>query len=275
MAHITMALMALMENGSVEAKSGSFVVCPKICRREILDVSELVRNFSGCYAVKDLTLAFVCEGKVFVSPNTHKVREIMRDACFQQKNFYVPFSSEGEYPLEEERKWRILQDDMRQVQEMEFVKECEAFCEKVGIGKLSDEILKDCLEVPKQGIPFNREFEVSAQFFPVLGMMGVLPLETSEKQSKVFEGVYLPEIKIEESAFNLIIAHKLGKFYTNKGKIVFVYRNGKTYISKFYHVGKALEAAGYTEAPMFVPFANGEIITDPELKAKWDSLDRW
>ena len=61
MAHITMALMALMENGSVEAKSGSFVVCPQICRREILDVSELVRNFSGCYAVKDLTLAFVCE----------------------------------------------------------------------------------------------------------------------------------------------------------------------------------------------------------------------
>ena len=102
MAQLTTALQSLMENGSVEAKSGSIVVCPQICRREILDISELVRNFHGCYAVKNLTVAFVCENRVFVSPNTIKVREILQEAEFEQKDFYVPFSSNGEYPLEDE-----------------------------------------------------------------------------------------------------------------------------------------------------------------------------
>lgn len=271
MAHITMALISLMENGSVEAKSGSIVICPKICRREILDVSELVRKFNGCYAVKDLTLAFVCEGKVFVSPNTHNAREIMRDACFEQKEFYVPFGSNDEYPLEEERKWRILQDDMRQVQKEEFIKHCEAFSDKFCIGKLSDEILADCLEVPEEGIPFSLEVDVRLAPLLLLATLGINP---SENQKKKYEGVYLPEIKIGFDPLNPLIARKLGKFSENKGKVVFVYRNGKTYISKFSHVQRALEAAGYTKVYWFVPFANDEVITDPELKAKWDSLDK-
>ena len=275
MVQITDSLLTLMGVGSVEAKSGSIIVCPKICRREILDVSQLVRNFKGQYAINDMIVAFVCENRVFVCPKTKKVLQTLHDAGLKTADFYVPYSENGEYPLENEHRWRSLLEEQARVIDEEFISECEEYSDNNSIGKLSDEILADCLEVPKEGIPISFELDRTLLHTPVLGFMGVLTGEPHMKRMQSYKSVYYPEIKVGGQHFNNRVAQKLGTYCTNNNCIVFVYRNGKTYVSKFYEVEKALQQAGYVRVPMLVPLSSGEVITDPDLKAKWDSLDKW
>lgn len=275
MVNVTDSLLTLMGVGSVEARSGSIIVCPKICRREILDVSELVRNFKNQYAINEAVVAFVCENRVFVCPKMKSVLNTLHEAGLKEAKFYVPYSENGEYPLEQEKRWRSLLEEQARVLEMEFISECEEYSDDNHIGRLSDEIFKDCLEVPKEGIPISFEIDGKTHLNYVMGLMGVLSGEPHMKRMQSYKSIYYPEIKIGGQHFNNRVAQKLGTYCTNNGKIVFVYRNGKTYVSKFYEVEKALQQAGYIKVNMLVPLSSGEVITDPELKAKWDSLDRW
>ena len=89
MAHITDNLFTLMTIGSVEAKSGSIIVCPKKCRREILDVSSLSRNFNGCYANSNMILAFIIEKRVFVCPKTKQKIETLVEAGLKKAHVFV------------------------------------------------------------------------------------------------------------------------------------------------------------------------------------------
>lgn len=272
MAHITDNLFTLMTIGSVEAKSGSIIVCPKKCRREILDVSSLSRNFNGCYANSNMILAFIIENRVFVCPKTKQKIETLVEAGLKKADFYVPYSENEEYPLENEEKWVFLLEEQKRVLEAEFIGECEAFCDTNNIRKLSDEILEKCLEIPKDGIAISIDTARNEHNPHVVGFRGVLANDPERKKMKTHKTVYYPEIKITGEHFNNRVARKLGTYCTNNGKVVFVYRNGKTYVSKFYDVVKALQEAGYIKVPMLVPLSHGEVITDPDLKAKWDSL---
>jgi hypothetical protein len=67
---------------------------------------------------------------------------------------------------------------------------------------------------------------------------------------------------------------KLGRFCTNNGKVVFVYRDGHTYVFRGYRIVDELRNAGYKEAGLFVPFSNGEQITDPYLADQWEKVSK-
>jgi hypothetical protein len=56
--------------------------------------------------------------------------------------------------------------------------------------------------------------------------------------------------------------------------VVFVYRDGHTYVTKRYRIISELREAGYRETGMFVPFSNGEEILDPDLREKWESISK-
>lgn len=60
----------------------------------------------------------------------------------------------------------------------------------------------------------------------------------------------------------------------NNGKVIFVYIDGKTYVTKGYKIIDELREAGYKEGELFVPFSNGEAIVDPFLKKKWDDIKK-
>ena len=68
---------------------------------------------------------------------------------------------------------------------------------------------------------------------------------------------------------------KIGKYCKNNGKVVFVYQNGKTYVTKGYKIIDELKAAGYEEESACVPFSRGEVIRDPELRARWESIIKY
>ena len=245
MAHITNDLEYLRCRGSVKAHNGMVVVFPQFCQREHLDVSEQASKFNGCYAVNNSTIAFVFENEVYVTPETNKVRKTLEAAGFRLSCFSVPFSN-WDYPFEEKEKWELLRKRAKQAVEDEFEEECEAFCDDYGIGRLKKDVLRNCFEIPRTGVSVQHLHYVTT-FYPVITKM-YLDREVSEK---------------------------LGTFCCNNGKVVFVYRNGKTYVAKGYRILNELRQAGYREASIFVPFSNGETILDAHLKALWESISKF
>lgn len=245
MAHITTDLEYLRNRCSVKVYTGMIVVFPQFCQRELLDVSEQASKFNGCYAVNNSTIAFVFENEVYVTPETNKVRKTLEDAGFRMSCFAVPFSN-WDYPFEEKEKWELLKERARQAIVDEFEEECEFFCDFNGIDKLDKEVLRKCFEIPRNGVRiWHLNYE--AICYPVVTKL-YLDRDVSEK---------------------------LGTFCCNNGKVVFVYRNGKTYVAKGYKILNVLRNAGFREVSIFVPFSNGETILDEKLKMKWESISKF
>ena len=88
---------------------------------------------------------------------------------------------------------------------------------------------------------------------------------------------YTVKIKHSITQFKLdnLARDSLGTYYMNNGIVVFVYRDGHTYVTKGYKVLQYLNDAGYREKCMFVPFSNGEEIMHDAFRAKWEAIRKW
>ena len=65
----------------------------------------------------------------------------------------------------------------------------------------------------------------------------------------------------------------IGKFCWNNGRVAFVTRDGSYYVTPYcFDVADYLRANGYVEGSVFVPFSNGEVPEDENLKAHWKTL---
>lgn len=165
----------------------------------------------------------------------------LRSAGFCEKYFYVPFSN-GDYPKAEQFKWNAIREKARQSYKEDFVSDCEAYCDERHIGTISEETLDNCFEMPENGVRVKHLY---------------------------FEDTYYPIMN--QSCLDCR-CDNLGHFCSNNGRVVFVYRNGKTYVAKGYKILDELRVAGYTKSGLFVPFSNGEQIQDCVLKARWESI---
>ena len=79
---------------------------------------------------------------------------------------------------------------------------------------------------------------------------------------------------INQTFFDCTIPDHIGKFCTNNGRVVFVYRDGTTRVTKGYWILDALREAGYREAGLFVPFSNGEEILNLALRTSWEKISK-
>ncbi len=233
-----------MKEEAVRVYNGMIDVFPQFSQEEALDISELVPKFNGCYATNNSTVCFVSDNKVFVTPYTRIIIRSLRSAGFREKDFCVPFSN-GDYPQSKQIKWNSLREKARQSYAEDFVEDCVSYCDEHHIGTISDETLQNCFEMPATGVKV-KHFYFEACYYPI----------------------------INSTYFDCIAADSIGHFCTNNGRVVFVYRNGKTYVAKGYKILDELRAAGYTESDMIVPFSNGEVIQDGVLKARWESITK-
>ena len=131
----------------------------------------------------------------------------------------------------------------RKVKEYIFEIECVKYSDEHGIGTLDDDILENCFLIPAKGI---------------------------RVRYRSFEDIFYPIINstlVDDKASAL-----LGNFCYRNNRVVFVYRNGKTYVTKGYKIVENLRKAGYKERSLFVPFANGEKIMTPSLAKKWEKI---
>jgi len=233
-----------LKEEAVRIYTGMVVVFPQFSQEEVLNVSELAPKFNGCYAMNNSTVCFVTDNEIFVTPYTRIVMRSLRSAGFRQEYFYVPFSN-WDYPKSKQFRWNSLREKARQSYEEDFTEDCVSYCDEHRIGTIREETLRNCFEMPSTGVRVKHLY---------------------------FENCYYPIIN--SSCFDCVAIDNIGHFCTNNGKVVFVYRNGKTYVAKGYKILNELRAAGYTESDLFVPFSNGEQIQDSVLNARWESITK-
>ena len=220
---------------------GTVTVCwPQYNEQEcIITVVNTAKKFSGYYAVNAGVVCFVDEHEVHVTPWTREVITILSDAGFREKDFFVPFSNR-EYPKHDKYKWEYLRALADESYYLDYERESIEWCNANGIGELSEKTMERCFRIPRNGVPVKHPKYVN---------------------------IYHPICN--EFCMDRSVTDKLGRFCTNNGMVVFIYRDGHTYVVNGYWIIKELHHAGYKKSGLFVPFSNGEKITDPELAAEW------
>lgn len=230
---------------SISVYDGMTTVWPQYGKEELLHFE--CATFNGTENIccsNNGTLAFRYVGNLYVTPSTRKAWRILEDEGFVEKSFYVPFSN-GDYPKSEQYIWEALKAEANRCRYEEFLEDCAKICDKQGVITLDDSILSNAIEIPRTGIKI-KHFGCVDTVYPV----------------------------ITSNLLDSYSAKKLGTFCTNNGRVVFVTREGKTYVTKGYKILDKLRSAGYREESIFVPFSNGEEILDPVLAAKWERIKK-
>lgn len=240
-----MMTMNELKEMAVRVYNGMTVVWPQMPQsEENLSLHFIEPKFNGHYSANNSTVCFVERGEMFVIPYTREVMTVLENANFHEAYFYVPFSN-GDYPKSESYKWFALREGARQSYHQNFISDCMQYCDAHGITALSDETMKNCFQMPINGINVKHLY---------------------------YETRYYPEIK--NDSLDCIAIEKIGTFCCNNGRVVFVYLDGQTYVTKGYKILDELQQAGFREKGLFVPFSNGEVITDPIFKSQWDAIHK-
>jgi hypothetical protein len=164
---------------------------------------------------------------------------------FFRRFFYVPFSN-GDYPKKEKSRWEELCTMQHKLAKEDFIQSCEEYCDKHNIGTLTDEVLSKCFVIPEKGVMVESMKKYRETYYPML--------------NTTF---------FDSNAQNL-----LGKFFCNNGRVAFIYRDGRTIVTRGYWIKSVLEAAGYKEENIFVPFSNSETIVDLFWRSQWERVCR-
>ena len=237
--------MVELINESIRMHVGMVAVYPQLSMEETVSVIEMEQKFNGCFSVNNSTLCYIANNEVYVTPRTRKAINILCENKFTQKSFYVPFSN-GDYPKHEKKKWDELCEKARNEQMEDFTEDCIAYSQQHQIASLSEDILNNCFEMPKEGTIVKR-FYYEECFYPVIN----------------YDNLNSQQIDY------------VGHYCANNGRVVFIYSDGRTFVAKGYGILNDLQRAGYLEKRLFVPFSNGEEIQDAKLKEKWDSLKKF
>lgn len=189
-------------------------------------------------------IAFFTENVLYVIPFTYKAIKILENANFTlviEDDMYIPFC-EYDYPAVEKKKWLALKAEAFNQRSEEFTYECIEYCDKVNIGSIDDSLLEKCFEIPEEGLMVQ---------FP--DSIATIP-------------------PVSHKYWNIFVKN-LGHYKYHNDVYVFVYRNGKTYVTCCYDVILALRKAGYQcNHDMYVPLSNGEKIIDIKYSKKWEKV---
>lgn len=88
-----------LKRKSMKLEEGMPVLWPKQDKPGKLKVSFIIAGIERkkAYAFTAKVIAFICDGELYVTPNTHESLEIIRNSGYKLHEFYVPFSR-GDIP---------------------------------------------------------------------------------------------------------------------------------------------------------------------------------
>lgn len=229
---------------SVKVYDGMVAVWPQYGTEEKVNFDCATFNGEKVYSSNNGTLAFIIDGTLYVTPSTRNAFRVLDEENFVEKYFYVPFSN-GDFPKREWYIWQELRTRANQSHYEEFLEDCADYCDKHGIGALDESFLNNAFEIPRSGVRIiHLGYEDT-----------IFPIITSNLLDSYAED-------------------KLGSYCTNNGRVVFITRDGKTFVTKGYKILDILREAGFREKGIFVPFSNGEKILDPVLAEKWKQVKK-
>ncbi len=241
-----MKLSVLMKN-SIEVTGKTLVGWPKKGRKNTtLDMTKLAFKFDGEYSVHNNVICFVHKYRVFVTPFTRQRMATLDDAGFCPNNFNVPFSN-GEFPINERKKWDKLMVEARGANYPDYENGCIKWAEKHNILPLKKDTMKKCFRIPFSGVPVEYSDQIGS------------------REARIY-----PACK--ECVVDAAVLEKIGTFCQNDNIVAFVYRDGHTYVTRGLWILDELREAGYKEGYLFVPFSWGEVILDPVLRKKWEEI---
>lgn len=193
---------------------------------------------AGFFVTHNSTVCFVVDNEFYVTPSTRQVLKVLDDAGFKENfglRLYVPFSN-GDVPKLEAKEWARLCKNAREAYKLEFADDCGKRCDALHIGRLPEDFLAACFRMPESGIPIIDRSSTNNVYYPILS--------------------------------------RLGEYSIKNGVSIFIYRDGATYLAKGDRAEDELQSAGFRRGDFFVPFSNGEKITDPALEALWNSIPK-
>lgn len=203
-----------------------------------LNLTHLSEHREGEYALNNGILCWVMDGEIYAAPYTRKLVLLLEQAGFRNGSFYVPFSN-GEHPYNRRTEWESLLLSAGVATLKDFEEDAKAWCDEHHIGSIDD----SCLRIPRGGIPVE-DGGVYSTYYP----------------------------RLNETCVDIVAINCLGSYSYNAGRIVFVYRDGHTYISKDPSIMDVLEKAGYRRGDFLVPLSGSEKITDAYLRYLWDNI---
>lgn len=207
-----------------------------------LNLTHLAEHREGEYSVNNGTVCWVMDGEIYAAPYTSELLGNLREAGFGNGYFYVPFSN-GDLPYHRTSEWQELCAEANRLTRKQFEKDSESWCNEHHIGSIDENLLGSCLKVPHGGIPVE-DGGVYSTYYP----------------------------RLNETCIDIVAINCLGSYSYNAGRVVFVYRDGHTYLSKDPAIMDILEKAGYRKQDFLVPLSGPEKITDSYLRYLWDNI---
>lgn len=196
-----------------------------------------------CFGINKDVISFVHNQTLYIIPYFRSIIKTLLDNGFVKKDIYVPFSN-GDYPLDHQKKWNNLVADSRLQHSLDLISDCEEFSNRRGYLAISDELLDRCFEIPSSGVKVSHPD---------------------------WNRTYYPEITSEN--FDKVHSKVLGHYNTKNGVCVFVYKNGKTYVTRNWAAIRAIRESGYKKSNLTVPFSTPlESILDSFYAHKWEVI---
>ena len=240
--NVRRSMVSLVKN-SIHVTNATAVIWPQFGDKETtVNVTNHRTQYNGAYSINNGVICFVVDHEVYVTPYTRGAMETIEEAGLTQKYFYVPFSN-WDYPKYERMKWEHLNEEAEESRHLDYEADCLEWSDDYGLGKLSDEAMSHCFKIPRKGVPVK---------------------------TFLYETVVYPAC--DETCLDSTVIDKLGSYAKNNGIVVFVYRDGHTYIARGYWIIDELIQTGFAEADLYVPFSNGEKIIDLYLATLWDTI---
>lgn len=172
------------------------------------------RAQAGTYISDPTTIVFSFNGGLYMLPYSRKIIAILWDNEFLRSKDYT-FNPSWNNPFQHSFQWIELQDAARCSKMKNFEIDCIRFSDYNSIKELPSEFLITSTEVPNCGLKF--------------GMRMYYPVFTTTVLDKYTTSL-------------------IGKFYHHDDTTVFVYRNGKTYVSQNSDLPGILPFYGYSPA---------------------------
>lgn len=207
-----------------------------------LNLTHLAEHREGEYAINNGILCWIMDGEIYAAPCTDELFNSLKQAGFRHGYFYVPFSN-GDLPYHRTSEWQELCAEANRLARKQFERDSEAWCDEHKIGSIDEHLLESCLKVPHGGIPVE-DCGVYSTYYP----------------------------RLNETCVDIVAISSLGSYSYNAGRVIFIYRDGHTYLSKNPSIMDILEKAGYRRDNFLVPLSGSEKITDAYLKCLWDNI---
>jgi len=196
----------------------------------------------GTYCSNNSTLAYVDgEGGMHVGHSTHENREALQEAGYRQGSIWVPFSN-GEIPTD-------------------------------------PDIQKQYLELRERGREANKKRatkEHLSLYSNAAEQKGVKPVEEGlwmmvDGIEYRYMGNKTERVEVNTDGYDMPIkrVEQVGTYDSNNGKVAFVDGEGHMWVGASTQQNfETLREAGYSRGGIWVPFSNGEMLTDRETYEK-------